>query len=295
MKFFYICREATRLLARSRLRSFLMLGSSLVGVAGIIVSTNYATAGRTKVVAQLRRMGTEVIVITPRQSKSVAGRARTGAAVTTLRPSDDQAVRRDAPDITGSSEIVSGSFLLDAILLRVSSSDRIQPAVEEVEAVLKHRHRPQPKLPADYQVQNQQQTLDALNASSTRLAFLIRSIGVSGLVVSGLGVFALCWIAIRDRTIELGTRRALGAAASDIFLQIFCEALLVSFSGALLGLAIGYIASRTAEIQTGLPLSFDLVNGIGLVVYSLVLNQVFGIVAARRAAGIDPITALKYE
>lgn len=359
MKLVYICLEAIRLCLRFRLRSFLMVGSTLIGVAGVIVSTNYATAGRVKVVNQLQKMGTDVLIVTPRQSKNVAGRARTGSTVTTLRQTDDEAIHRTVPQIKESSEIAARAFMLkagdlskplcpvvgcqpqyvsikdwrllqgrffderetrsaarvavlgynvaqnlfpdgsavgerllmnrvpmevigvlsergqgldssnedsqvyipistamtrlmnrtylDAMVFRVSSSDHLLPVMKRVDTILKHRHRSRPGFPADYEIQNQQATLDTLNASSTRLAFLIRSIGISGLLVSGLGVFALSWIAIRDRTPELGTRRALGAASADVFFQILCEAMLVSITGGGAALVTAYAITRIAE------------------------------------------------
>ena len=406
-KLFYIGREAFRTLRRFRLRSTLTVGSTVLGVMGLLVSMNYTVAGRIKLVRQLRRMGTDVIIVTPRQSKNVAGRARTGSAVTTLRPADNQALRRDIPELIDSSEIASGSFLvkagdlskplcpvvgcepryiqikdwlvaqgrffdaqdvrafarvavlgygvaqdlfpdrsplgqrvlvnrvpmevvgvlsergqgldtsnedaqiyvpvstamarlmnrthLNAILFRVSSSNQIPATMEKVDAILKRRHRPRPKLPADYQIQNQQEALNALNTSSARLAFLVRSVGASGLLVSGLGVFALCSLAIRDRTPELGTRRALGAAATDIFLQILSEAAFVSIAGALSALALGYVVTRAAESKADLPMVFNWRQAAALLLYSLLLNQMFGLLAARRAARIDPVVALKYE
>ncbi len=384
-----------------------MAGSTLIGVSGIVVSTNYAAAGRVKVIAQLQKMGTDVIVVTPRQSKNVAGRARTGAAVTTLRPADDDAVRRAAPEITASSEIVSGVFMLkagdlskpscpiigcqpryvvikdwgivhgrffdereartaarvavlgytvardlfpdgdpigkrllinrvptevigilaergqgldssnednqvyvpistamtrlsnrtylDSILFRVGERANVAATVKQVDAILSRRHRSRPGLRKDFEVLNQQATLDALNASSARLAFLIRSVGVSGLLVSGLGIFALCWIAIRDRTPELGVRRAIGAASSDVFVQIAGEAFLVSVSACSLAFAAAYALTRAAELRAQLPEIFDRRQAVSLVFAAIALNQIFGFAAAARAARIHPITALKYE
>ncbi len=400
-------REAIRNLTRFRLRSLLTIGSTTVGAAGLIVSINYTAAGSTRLISQLRRMGTDVIVVTSQKSKNVAGRARTGSAVNTLRPADEGAVCREIPEIAEASEIISGSFLvkagdfskplcpvigcepryleikswsvaqgrffdtqdvralarvaalgysvaqdlfpdrsplgqlilvnrvpmqvigvlsergqgldtanedaqiyipvstamtrlmnrtsLDAILFRVSSSDGMPIAMEKVETVLKRRHRSGLQLPADYQIQNQQEALNTLQTSSARLAFLIRSVGVSGLLVSGLGVLALYSLAIRNRTPELGTRRALGAAATDIFLQILLEATFVSIIGVLSALALGYLVTRAAESRADLPMTFDGRQAIGLLLYSLLLNQVFGLWAARRAARIDPVTALQYE
>ena len=106
--------RSLRLIWRFRLRSALMLLSALLGVSGVIASVNYASGGRQKVLNQIRRMGTNVLSVQPQQSRSVGGRARTGAIVTTLLEQDYTALRRDVPAIRRSSAMANGGFLIKA-------------------------------------------------------------------------------------------------------------------------------------------------------------------------------------
>jgi putative ABC transport system permease protein len=114
VRYLYIFREAIRISIRFRLRTLLIAASALFGVAGVIASTGYASAGRQEVIAQIRRSGTGIITITPRQSKTVAGRAKTGDIVQTLRPEDERALRIGVPEIARLSEMVTGQFLFKA-------------------------------------------------------------------------------------------------------------------------------------------------------------------------------------
>ena len=407
MNDFYIVRQAVRTCVRFRLRTGLVAGIAAAGVASVIVSANYAAAGRKKVLEQLRRMGTDVVSITPRQMKSVAGRPKTGETVTTLRLEDERALRANVPGILRSSEVVSGSFLvkagdlskpgctvigcdpqyfalenwpvwqgrsfdtrearslarvavlgyriardlfpddspvgqriminrvpatvigvlaergqgldasdedrqvyvpastatarllnrryLNAIEVQLGSEREMKDALAAIDQVMRRLHRPRSGLPIDYRIQNQQQTVETLNASSKRLTALVRSIGVTGLVVSGLGVFGVCWIAIRNRTRELGIWRAIGATGSDILLQVMLESALASALGTAIGVAAARLVSPWAEREVGMPIEFSWTTAIGMAVFALVLNQVFGLAAVARAARIDPATALKYE
>ena len=85
----------------------------------------------------------------------------------------------------------------------------------------------------------------------------MRWVGLSGLFVSGLGILAITWIAVRERIGEIGTRKALGATARDILFQFVFEASIVSLIGCLLGLAAGWEGSRIIAQRAGLPFYFD--------------------------------------
>ena len=74
-------------------------------------------------------------------------------------------------------------------------------------------------------------------AAAARLDFFLRWIAASALTVSGLGIVAITWIAIKERTREIGTRRALGATRRDIFLQVSVETGALALTGCLLGVA----------------------------------------------------------
>src|SRR6266852_1478399 len=92
-----IFRGSLRVVWRFPLRSSLTILSAVLGVAGALCSVNYALGGRQKVIDQLARLGTNVLIVTPQQSRIVAGRVRTGSIVTTLTQADYAALHREIP------------------------------------------------------------------------------------------------------------------------------------------------------------------------------------------------------
>ena len=102
-----IVAHSLRLLWRYRLRSTLLVLSAATGVAGVVCSVNYGAGGTEQILEQIRRMGTNVLIVTPAQSRVIAGRARTGQLVTTLVPRDNLAIRREVLSRTRSSALVS--------------------------------------------------------------------------------------------------------------------------------------------------------------------------------------------
>jgi len=160
---------------------------------------------------------------------------------------------------------------------------------------LRVRHRISPFRPDDFRVGSQKELIETQLASANRLGFLVRWIGLSGLLVAGLGVLAIAWIAVRDRTTEIGTRRALGATGPDVFFQFAFEAMVLATVGAVAGLALGWAASRVTAHEAALPFIFESGNALLALGMALVLNLIFASWPAIRAARMDPIRALKHE
>src|SRR5215469_8597429 len=105
-----IVRIAIRGFGRFRLQSALLVLAAVTGTAGVIISGGYAAAGREKVLRQFVGMGTNVLILTPRQSRAVGGRARTGALVTTLTQADYSQIRESAGFIRYASPTVATSL-----------------------------------------------------------------------------------------------------------------------------------------------------------------------------------------
>ncbi len=182
-----------------------------------------------------------------------------------------------------------------SILLELGDAGQMGQASREIEELLRVRHRISEFRPADFKVGNQVELIETQLAAADRLGFLVRWIGLSGLVVAGLGVLAIAWIAVRDRTTEIGTRRALGATAPDVFFQFSFEAMVLATLGATLGLGLGWVASRLIAHQVALPFVFEAGNAVLALGMALLLNLVFASWPALRAARLDPIRALKHE
>src|SRR5258707_5151914 len=105
-----IALRALRLMCRYRLRSALLMLSAALGVCGVVCSVNYGASGTKQILDQIRRIGTNVLIITPAQSRVIAGRARTGIPVTTLVERDYRAVKNEVLSRTRSSALVTQSF-----------------------------------------------------------------------------------------------------------------------------------------------------------------------------------------
>jgi putative ABC transport system permease protein len=182
-----------------------------------------------------------------------------------------------------------------AILFKVARWDRMDETTVAIHQVLSKRHRAFGNLPEDFQIQNQKSLVDTEIASSNRLTFLVRCVGLSGLVVSGLGILAICWIAVGERVVEIGIRRALGATRSDIFFQFLFEAVVISVLACLAGVMAGWRSTESIAQRAELPFFFDWTSAGHAAGFAMSMNLVFALIPSRRAALLDPIRALKVE
>ncbi len=182
-----------------------------------------------------------------------------------------------------------------AILFEANSWEKMDDVAEAMRQLLRRRHRVSGNLLDDFQIQNQKALVDTEITSSSRLEFLVKWVGFSGLAVSGLGILAICWIAVGERVGEIGIRRALGATKSDIFWQFLFEAVVISVLGCLAGLIIGWRATKSIALSAELPFYFDWTSAKLVVGFAISMNLMFALIPSRRAALLNPIRALKAE
>jgi putative ABC transport system permease protein len=182
-----------------------------------------------------------------------------------------------------------------SILFAVSRWDRMDATTDTIHEVLGKRHRTPGNLPEDFQIQNQKALIDTEITSSSRLAFLVKWVGLSGLVVSGLGILAICWIAVGERLGEIGIRRALGATKSDIFFQFLFESAAISALGCFAGLILGWRGTEIIAQRADLPFFVDWTSAGFVAGFAIAMNLVFALIPSRKAALLDPIRALKSD
>jgi putative ABC transport system permease protein len=181
------------------------------------------------------------------------------------------------------------------IVLEIDSLSSMDSAAQQSRSLLHQLHRIQLNRPDDFQIQNQKSLLDTQMAASQRLDYFLRWIAASALAVSGLGIVAITWIAVKERTHEFGTRRALGATAGDIFFQVTCETLTVAVGGGVFGLAVSWPTSRLISDLVRLPFVFDSKSAVLAFAVAATLNLTFSFLPSRKAASINPIEALRFE
>ncbi len=204
---------------------------------------------------------------------------------------DDQVL---IPMSTMASHFVSGDSVR-SIFVSVASADQISVAKDTITATLESRHG----IPAggtdDFTIADQAQLLGTVSSISGLLTILLAGIASISLVVGGIGIMNIMLVSVRERTREIGVRKAIGARRRDILAQFLVEALTLSLLGGLLGIALGLAASWVIGSIAGWGFVFSPFTVLIAVAFSLGVGIVFGVWPARQAARLDPVTALRYE
>ena len=182
-----------------------------------------------------------------------------------------------------------------AIVLEIRSIAEMDSAAEQTSSILRMLHRIRANRPNDFQIQNQKTLLETQTAAAGRLRFFLRWIGGSAVTVSGLGILGISWIVIKARTRELGTCRALGATAKDIFYQVWVENTVLTLSGGCAGLVVSWFISKWTSRSYDLPFVFDVALSAIAFTTAAALNLTFSIFPSRKAARVHPIEALRQE
>jgi putative ABC transport system permease protein len=189
-----------------------------------------------------------------------------------------------------------GKLSVSSIVVQAANKDSIQAVTAEIEAALRTSH----DLPAyggadDFTVDNQEDLINTLTETSRTMTLYLGAIAAITLIVGGIGIMNIMLVSVRERTREIGLRKAVGARERDILTQFLIEALLLSTTGGLIGLLIGVLIAVAAN-ETGQSRALVSPESVALAVgFAMAVGLFFGIEPARRAAKLDPIEALRYE
>jgi putative ABC transport system permease protein len=181
---------------------------------------------------------------------------------------------------------------LSQLLAAARSKDDAPDAVREVEDILARRRGGE----RSFTIQSQDDLLKTFGALTAAMTLMLLAIASISLVVGGIGIMNIMLVSVRERTREIGVRRAVGATQSDILWQFLLEAVVISSIGGGVGLGIG--ATITALVQRyapEVPIALSPWIAIVAVGSSFVVGVLSGVVPARRAAQLDPVDALRYE
>jgi putative ABC transport system permease protein len=179
--------------------------------------------------------------------------------------------------------------------ISASSLEQMRAAQEEARTILRESHKIPEGEDDDFTIRNQTEFAQLATATTQTLTILLASIASISLLVGGIGIMNIMLVSVTERTREIGIRMAIGARGRDILTQFLIESMVLSLSGGLIGIMLGFAATYIVQLATEwntvitIPTVFISFGFAGLV------GVFFGFYPARKAAGLNPIDALRYE
>jgi len=198
------------------------------------------------------------------------------------------------PYTTALMRLVRQDFI-SSIDVKAVSATRTQEAKTQIEDLLRIRHRIAPGAEDDFNVRNMTEMMESATETTKILTILLGSIAGISLLVGGIGIMNIMLVSVTERIREIGIRMSVGARERDILLQFLAEAVTLCLMGGLIGIMVGFVASRlisrfagwrTVVSPDAIFLAFFFAASVGIF---------FGFYPARKASKLDPIEALRYE
>jgi putative ABC transport system permease protein len=195
---------------------------------------------------------------------------------------------------------VMGVDYIQFIMASVIDTSRVDETVDEITTTMREAHDITDPSKDDFAVTSSKQATEMLDVILNAMTLFLVAIAAISLIVGGVGVMNIMYVSVLERTYEIGLRKAVGATNQDILQQFLGESILISLLGGIIGVIFGMlltlVISLGAQAQ-GFDITFEVsVPGIFIAcIFMILTGLIFGLYPAKRAAGFNPVEALRYE
>jgi putative ABC transport system permease protein len=188
-----------------------------------------------------------------------------------------------------------GSDRIRSINVLAPTEAKIPETMADIQKVLRREHKLQPGVDDDFSIRNQSDFVAALGETTKIFTSLLAGIDAVSLLVGGIGIMNIMLVSVTERTREIGVRKALGATRRNILLQFLIEAIVLCLFGGIGGIILGAGGAIVMNKVASWATSVSVASVVIALMFSAAVGIIFGVWPARRAAALDPITALRYE
>ena len=182
---------------------------------------------------------------------------------------------------------------LSGIRVNMSDASRVEEITAEVTDILRKNHALAAGVPDDFLIITPDELMKLQTRQSRSLVVMLTFVSAVSLFVSGVVIMNIMLVAVSERSYEIGVRRAVGARRRDILYQILMESLMVAAAGGVCGLLLGLLLAYLATLLLNIPTAFSPLGFLWALGFSAAVGLFFGVAPAKKAAGLNPVEALR--
>ncbi len=184
---------------------------------------------------------------------------------------------------------------INGIMCSAASEEQNELAMQQLADALRKAHKIGPSDEDDFRIMSQSELVSTFTSISDMMTVLLGAIAGISLLVGGIGIMNIMFVSVTERTREIGLRLSVGGRERDIMMQFLVESILISILGGALGILLGILATKVVGSVAGWPVVVMTQAVVLAFVVCTIIGVFFGWYPAKKAAGLNPIDALRYE
>jgi len=184
---------------------------------------------------------------------------------------------------------------INGIFASAVSEERSPEAISEIQTILRRTHKIKESEEDDFRTMSQSELIETVSSVTDIMTLLLGAIAGISLLVGGIGIMNIMFVSVTERTREIGLRMSIGGKGRDILKQFLVESMMLSTLGGILGIIFGYLIARIAGTLMSSAVFVTTQSVVLAFIVCFVIGVFFGWYPAKKAAGLNPIDALRYE